>query len=76
MPETSEEESEGDVSPIELIQALATFNIRVAEKGALVGWTDGLALSALDDMVKTDDVDPLDPWEKVQLIDDDLAAIV
>jgi len=77
MPETSEEEGKGDVSPVGLIQAqVGTLMMRVAEPGALVGWRDGLALIGLDDMEKTHDAHSLDPWETVQLIDDDLAAAV
>ena len=77
MPETSEGESEGDVAVPGLKQAhVCTLNIRAAEIGASIGWRDGLALIALDDTVKSGDSDSLDPWEKVQLLDDGLAPVV
>jgi len=77
VPETSEEEGKGDVSPIGLFQAhVGTLDVRVAETGALVGWTACLAGIDPADTVKAEDAHSLDPWETVQLVHDCLAAAV
>jgi len=75
MPETSEEEGKGDVSPI--IQAhVGTLVVGAAEMGALVGRTACLAGIDPADTVKAEDAHSLDPWETVQLVHDCLAAAV
>jgi len=77
MPETSEEESKSDVSPIGLIQAhIGILETRVAEMDVLVGWTACLAGIDPTDTVKTEDAHSLNSWETVQLVHYSLAATV
>jgi len=77
MPETSEEEGEGDVGPLAFTQAIVCKQrIRAAEMGALIGWSGGLAVIDPDDTANPGNAHPFDLWEKVQLLDDNLAAVV
>ena len=77
MPETSEEEGKGDVSPIVTSQAqFGTLEVRAAEIGALVGWTACLAGIDPAHTVKIKDAHSLDPWETVQLVHDCFEAAV